>query len=73
MGRSERSTKLLEDAALAHRVFGIIVDRTGFVEMVPVASMILRMQASPSAGACRPTGIPCMHEFILLREPANIS
>jgi hypothetical protein len=41
MGRSERSTKILEDTALARRVFGILVDRAGFVEVAPAASTIL--------------------------------
>jgi hypothetical protein len=41
MGRSKRSAKLLEDTALAHRVFRILVDRVGFVEMTPAASTIL--------------------------------
>jgi hypothetical protein len=33
--------KLLEDTALARRVFGLLMDRAGFVEMSPAASMIL--------------------------------
>jgi hypothetical protein len=41
MGRSERSTKLLEDTALASCVFGILVDRAGLVEVTPAASTIL--------------------------------
>jgi hypothetical protein len=41
MGHSERSTKLLEDTALACHVFGILVDRAGFVEEAPTASTIL--------------------------------
>jgi hypothetical protein len=40
MGRSERSMKLLEDTALARRVFGILMDRAGFIEVAPVASTI---------------------------------
>jgi hypothetical protein len=32
--------KLLEDTALAHRVFGILMDRVGFIEVAPAASMI---------------------------------
>jgi hypothetical protein len=40
MGCNERSTKLLEDTALTRRVFGILVDRAGFVEVAPVVSMI---------------------------------
>jgi hypothetical protein len=43
MSRSERSTKLLEDTALACCVFRVLVDTTGFVEVVPAASMILFM------------------------------
>jgi hypothetical protein len=41
VGRSKRSTKLLEDMALARRVFGLLTDRAGFIEMTPAASMIL--------------------------------
>jgi hypothetical protein len=41
VGRSKRSAKLLEDAALACCVFGLLMDRAGFVEMTPAASMIL--------------------------------
>jgi hypothetical protein len=41
VGRSKRSTKLIEDTALACCVFRILVDRTGFVEVVPAASTIL--------------------------------
>jgi hypothetical protein len=41
IGRSERSTKLLEDTALARRVFGILVDRAGFIEVTHAASTIL--------------------------------
>jgi hypothetical protein len=40
MGRSERLMKLLEDMALACRVFRILVDRAGFVEVAPAASTI---------------------------------
>jgi hypothetical protein len=40
MGRNERSTKLLADTALARRVFGILVDRAGFIEVAPAASTI---------------------------------
>jgi hypothetical protein len=43
MGRSKRSTKLLEDTALARRVFGLLVDRAGFIEVFPTASTILRV------------------------------
>jgi hypothetical protein len=41
VGRSKRSTKLLEDTALAHRVFVLLMDRVGFVKMIPAASTIL--------------------------------
>jgi hypothetical protein len=40
MGRSKRSSKLLEDTALASHVLGILVDRAGFVEVTPAASTI---------------------------------
>jgi hypothetical protein len=43
VGRSKRSTKLLEDMALARRVFGLLVDRAGFIEVIPMASTILRV------------------------------
>jgi hypothetical protein len=41
MSRCKRSTKLLEDTTLACGVFGVLVDRAGFVEMTPASSMIL--------------------------------
>jgi hypothetical protein len=41
MSRGKRSTKLLEEAALARRVFRILVDRVGFVEVAPAASTVL--------------------------------
>jgi hypothetical protein len=41
MSRSKRSTKLLEDTALACLVFKILADRAGFVEVTPAASTIL--------------------------------
>jgi hypothetical protein len=40
MSRSKRSSKLLEETALATRVFGILVDRAGFIEVTPAASTI---------------------------------
>jgi hypothetical protein len=43
MSHDERSTKLLEDMALACCVFRILVDRVGFVEVVPTASTIFCM------------------------------
>jgi hypothetical protein len=33
--------KLLEDTALALGVFGLLIDRAGFVEVILAASMIL--------------------------------
>jgi hypothetical protein len=41
IGYSERSSKLLEDTALVSRVFGILVDGAGFVEVTPATSTIL--------------------------------
>jgi hypothetical protein len=40
IGRSKRSSKLLEDTALASSVLGILVDRAGLVEVTPAASTI---------------------------------
>jgi hypothetical protein len=40
MSRSKRSSKLLEDTALAGCVFGILVDREGFVKVTPAVSTI---------------------------------
>jgi hypothetical protein len=40
IGRSKRSSKLLEDTALASRVFGVLVNRVGFVEVTPAVSTI---------------------------------
>jgi hypothetical protein len=37
VGRSKRSTKLFENTALACGVFGLLVDRAGFVEVIPTA------------------------------------
>jgi hypothetical protein len=45
LGHSKRPAKLLEDTTLACGVFGLLVDRAGFVEMVPAASMILRVES----------------------------
>jgi hypothetical protein len=38
MSRDERSVKLLEDTALTSRVFGVLVDRAGIIEMTFVVS-----------------------------------
>jgi hypothetical protein len=43
VSRGDRSAKLLEDTALACGVFGVLVDRTGLVEVTPTASTILRV------------------------------
>jgi hypothetical protein len=45
VGRSERSAKLLEDTTLACSVFGLLVDRAGFIEVIPAASTILRVES----------------------------
>jgi hypothetical protein len=37
----ERSAKLLEDTALACGVLGLLVNRAGFVEVIPTPSTIL--------------------------------
>jgi hypothetical protein len=42
---SDRSAKLLEDTALACGVLGVLVDRTGLVEVTPVASTILMVES----------------------------
>jgi hypothetical protein len=41
VGRSKRSTELLEDTALACSVFGVLMDRAGFVKEAHAASTIL--------------------------------
>jgi hypothetical protein len=41
MSRRKRSVKLLEDTALVRRVFGLLVDREGFIEVIPAAFTIL--------------------------------
>jgi hypothetical protein len=40
MSRSKRSSRLLEDAELASRAFGILVDGAGFVEVTHAVSTI---------------------------------
>jgi hypothetical protein len=37
--------KLLEDTTLACGVFGLPVDRAGFIEVFPAASTILRVES----------------------------
>jgi hypothetical protein len=41
----ERSVKLLEDTALACGVLGVLMDRTGLVEVTPAASLILMVES----------------------------
>jgi hypothetical protein len=45
VGRSKRSVKHLEDTTLACGVFGLLMDREGFVEVIPAASTILRVES----------------------------
>jgi hypothetical protein len=45
VSRSKRSAKLLEDTALARCVFGLLMDRVGFVEMTLAASTILGLRS----------------------------
>jgi hypothetical protein len=40
IGRSKRSSKLVDDMALASRVLGILVDRIGFIKVTPAASRV---------------------------------
>jgi hypothetical protein len=44
VGRSKRSTKFLEDTTLACGVFGLLVDRAGFIEVISAASTILKVE-----------------------------
>jgi hypothetical protein len=41
----ERSAKLLEDMALACGVLGVLMDRTGLIEVTPAASTILMVES----------------------------
>jgi hypothetical protein len=45
MSRRERSSKLLEDTTMARHVFGLLMDRVGFIEVIPAASMILDIES----------------------------
>jgi hypothetical protein len=45
MSRGKRSTKLLEDTALACSVLGVFVDRAGLIEVIPAASTILMVDS----------------------------
>jgi hypothetical protein len=44
VGRGKRSTKYVEDTALACSVLGVLVDRTGLVKVIPAAPTILRIE-----------------------------
>jgi hypothetical protein len=45
MSCGKRSTKLFEDTTLACGVLGVLVDRTGLIKVIPVASTILRVES----------------------------
>jgi hypothetical protein len=45
VSHGERSAKLLEYTALACGVLGVLVDRTGLVEVTPAASTILMVES----------------------------
>jgi hypothetical protein len=45
VSRGKRSTKLLEDTALACGVLGVLVDGTGLIKVTPAASTILRIES----------------------------
>jgi hypothetical protein len=50
MRYSKRSTKLLEDTALACGVLGVFVDRAGLIEVIPAASTILMAESRFDVG-----------------------
>jgi hypothetical protein len=45
VGCSKRLTKLFEDTTLVCGVFGLLMDRAGFIEVIPAASTILRVES----------------------------
>jgi hypothetical protein len=45
VGCSKRSAKLLEDTTLACGVFGLLVDRARFIEVISAASTILGVES----------------------------
>jgi hypothetical protein len=45
VGRSKGSAKLLEDTTLACSVLGLLMDRAEFVEVIPAAPTILRVES----------------------------
>jgi hypothetical protein len=44
VSRGERSAKLLEDTTLVCGVLGVLMDRTGLVEVTPAASTMLMVK-----------------------------
>jgi hypothetical protein len=51
VSHGEGSTKLLEDTTLSCGVLGLLVNRAGFVEVIPAVSTILGL-GSDSIGSC---------------------
>jgi hypothetical protein len=45
MVRSKGSSKLLEDTTRACGVFVLLMDRVGFIEVIPAVSTILRVES----------------------------
>jgi hypothetical protein len=45
VSRGNRSAKLFEDTTLACGVLEVLVDGTGLIEVIPTASMILRVES----------------------------
>jgi hypothetical protein len=45
VSRGKRSVKLFEDTTLACGVLGVLVDRTGLINVIPVASTILMVES----------------------------
>jgi hypothetical protein len=45
VSRGKRSAKLLENTALVCGVLGVLVDRTGLVDVTPAASTILMVES----------------------------
>jgi hypothetical protein len=45
VSRGKRSTKLLDDTALACCVLGALVDRAGLIDVIPATSTILRIES----------------------------
>jgi hypothetical protein len=45
VSRGKRSAKLFEETALACSVLGVLVDRTGFIDVIPAASTILMVES----------------------------